>query len=136
MTDAAFLAAFEACSLSGRDFDHRSHVRAAYLYLRRDGYAGAVASMTRSLKRFTAAHGQASRYHATITLAYLTLINERLVLRGDGGGWEGFAAANADLFDRDLLARYYKPETLKSERARQVFVLGDALTDRRLDPTA
>jgi hypothetical protein len=60
-----------------------------------------------------------------VTVAFLALINERIARNGDGGGWEGFAAANPDLLDRRLLSHYYRPETLSSPVARRAFVIGE-----------
>ena len=81
--------------------------------------------MTAALRGYAAAQGKPGRYHETITVASLALINQHLHERGDGGGWEGFRRDNPSLFDRRLLLHYYRPETLDSPRARQVFLLGE-----------
>jgi hypothetical protein len=123
MKDPDFLAAFESCSLDAAAFGHAAHVRAGYLYLRAEGFERALGRMRHALQRFAASLGQADRYHETITVAYLSLVQERLVERGDGGGWQGFAEANPDLLDRNLLLRFYSPEQLHSPLARKTFVL-------------
>jgi hypothetical protein len=123
MTDSQFLAALEGCTLPGTEFRHAAHVRAAYLYLREGSFADAIARMSATLRRYAGAHDKPGLYHETITVAFLSLINERLQRDGDGGGWPGFAAAHRDLLDGRILARYYRPETLKSQIAREVFVL-------------
>lgn len=125
MTDGELLAALEACTLPEGDFHHVDHVRAAYLYLRNGGFAEAIARMTSALRRYAAAHGKAARYHETITVAFLALVNQRLHEQGDGGGWEGFIRENPDLLDQRILLHYYRPDTLGSDRARRVFVLGE-----------
>ena len=124
MTDAELLAALEDCSLPESAFRHATHLRAAYLYLRSGSFPEAIARMSKSLRSYAAAHGKSDLYHETITVAFLALINERIATRGDGGGWEGFAAANPDLFDKRLLRHYYRPETLETPIARKTFVLG------------
>ena len=123
MTDVELLAALENGTLPESAFRHETHVRVAYLYLRELGFAAAVDRMATTIRSYAAAKGKAGLYHETITVAFLALINERLRLTGDSGGWPGFAAAHPDLFDRQCLTRYYRPETLASARARQVFVL-------------
>ena len=123
MTDDDFLAALEDTSLADADFRHRDHLRAAYLYLRRDGFAGAVAAMSAALRRFAASRGKADRYHETMTVAFLALINERLTASGDPGSFDTFLARHPEIAERDLLQRYYSPETLTSDRARRAFVL-------------
>jgi hypothetical protein len=125
MNDEEFLAALEACTLPEDAFRHADHVRAAYLYLRAGTFAEATVRMTAALRRYATAQGKPERYHETITVAYLALINQHLHDRGDGGGWEGFRRDNPSLLDRRLLLHYYRPETLGSPRARQVFLLGE-----------
>jgi hypothetical protein len=123
VNDATFLAALEDTSLPDHAFHHRDHLRAAYLYLRRDGFAGAVLAMSAALRRFAASRGKAERYHETITIAFLALVNERLQAAGDPGSFEAFLDRHPEIAERDLLQRYYRPETLASEHARRAFVL-------------
>jgi hypothetical protein len=123
MTDGDFLAALEDASLPDEDFRHRDHLRAAYLYLRRDGFAGAIAATSAALRRFAASRGKPDRYHETMTVAFLALINERLQAEGDPGSFEVFVARHPELADKSLLQRYYRAETLASDRARRAFVL-------------
>lgn len=122
--ETAFLAAFESGALNAADFGHRDHLRVAYLMLEHHPFGEAVARVSASLRRLATAHGAPEKYHETVTLAFMVLINERRGAPGAGpGDWEGFIATNPDLLDGRLLSRYYRPETLRSERARRVFVL-------------
>lgn len=123
MSDEEFLAALESCTLPASEFTHVAHVRAAYLYLRSGSFAQAIDRTSGSIRRYAASLGVPEKYHETITVAYLALIQERLVERGDGGGWTGFAAAHPDLFERDLLLKSYPVRQLESPLARRVFVL-------------
>jgi len=128
----------EDCTLSAAAFDHRAHVQAGFTYLRRHGYAGALAAMANALRRFAAHHGKHGLYHETVTAAFLALIHQRmaedLAARGQeialAGAqaldWERFAASHPDLFASDLLARYYSKDTLRSNLARHCFVLPKA----------
>ena len=135
MTCDALIAALEDCTLPAAAFDHRAHVQAGFGYLRRHGYAGALAAMAGALRRFAAHHGKPGLYHETVTAAFLALIHQRMAedLMAQGQeialagartlDWERFAAAHPDLFARDLLARYYGKDTLRSDLARHCFVL-------------
>jgi hypothetical protein len=125
MTDAELIARLEDGTLPESEFRHAAHVRAAYIHLRESGFAGAIERMGAAIRGYAAARGKAGLYHETITVAFLVLINERLRLSGDGSGWVGFAAAHPELLDRACLTRYYRPETLATPRARQVFVLDE-----------
>jgi hypothetical protein len=123
MSDEEFLAALESCSLCERAFGHAAHVRAAYLYLRSTEFAAALAKMRCAIRTYAASLGKADRYHETITVAYVALIRKTLYERGDGGGWQGFSAANPELLERDLLLRFYPRSQLESELARRIFLL-------------
>jgi hypothetical protein len=122
MSDDEFLAALEQCRLQPQQFGHREHVRAAFLYLERLPFGAAIDRMRESLQRYTAALGRASRYHETITVAFMSLVNAH---RQAGGyaDWNEFATLNPELFDSGLLGRYYAPQTLSSPLARRSFVL-------------
>jgi len=123
MNDADFLRALERRELAPAAFTHAAHLRAAYLYLRDLGFDAALPRIRRSIREYAAHLGQPDKYHETITVAYLALIQQRLLERGDGGGWAGFERLNADLFRRDLLLRHYRRAELESPLARRTFVL-------------
>lgn len=127
MNDREFVAAVENCLLSCREFHHADHVRLAWIYLGDHSLIEAIGRFTGSLRRFAAHCGAPAKYHETITWAYLLLIHERMRRDGAPSSWEGFCAANADLFDwkPSILERYYAPHTLRSDLARRIFVLPD-----------
>jgi hypothetical protein len=123
MTDDELIAALEDTTLPELRFDHTAHLRTAYLLLTRDGFAGAIARMSAALRRYAASKGKANRYHETITVAHLALVQQHIAMRGDAGGWPQFVRANPELFDRRLLQHYYRDETLRSDLARRTFVM-------------
>ncbi len=121
MTDTQFLQALESCVLPPADFSHRNHVRAAYLYLSRLSFGAAIDAMCATLKRYVAHLGRADRYHETVTIAFMTLVNAHR--RGGAEPWEEFIARNPQLLDSQLLGCYYSRATLAAEAARHRFVL-------------
>jgi hypothetical protein len=123
MTDQEFLRALENCALPERDFGHAAHVRAAYLYLQDSDFAGALERIRRAIRNYAKHLGKPDRYHETITVAYVALIQQHICERGNGGGWLAFARDNAELFEPDLLQRFYTRAQLDSEMARRIFVL-------------
>jgi len=129
MTDEHFIAGFEDCSLAAETFDHRAHVRMAYLYLCRYPILEAVERFSSALARFATAKGKPGRYHETVTWAFLFLIRERLVRAGGNQTWEKFAESNPDLmsWDKSILKHYYRDDTLRSDLAKRIFLLPDRL---------
>jgi hypothetical protein len=129
MDDEALVRLFEAGEAPPEGFHHPEHVRVAWWYLRQYPMPDALARFSEALKRFAAARGKPDLYHETITAAYVMLINERIDRDGRDLAWSGFAEQNPDLlvWRPSVLDRYYRPETLASDRARRVFVLPDRL---------
>jgi hypothetical protein len=123
MTDEEFLRALESCALPESEFGHCAHVRAGYLYLKKSDFAEALDRIRRSIRAYATHHGKSDRYHETITVAYLALIQQSIFERGDGGGWATFAQSNPELFNPELLGQFYDRDVLESEMARRVFLL-------------
>jgi hypothetical protein len=121
--DAQFLAALEDCTLPAECFDHAAHVRAGYLYLCRQPFPQATATMCTTIVNYARALGKPDRYHETITVAFMALINARVHAQGDGGGWEEFRARNPQLLRPDALLAYYPRAVLASREARSCFTL-------------
>lgn len=123
MRDHELLAAFEDCSLPPDEFTHRNHVRVAWICLRNEPLLSALTRFADGLKRYATSLGAATKYHETITWAFVFLIHERM---RDDESFDAFATRNAELFEwKPLLSRYYREETLGSDRARAAFVMPD-----------
>ena len=131
LTDQEILEQFETGAFPVADFDHSNQVKMAWLFLRRDAALMALQKFVAALKNFAKINGAENLYHETITFAYFFVINERLEQTGREKIWEEFAAANPDLFDwkDNILKKYYRAETLKTDFAKRVFVFPDLLRD-------
>jgi hypothetical protein len=126
MNNQELIRRFEGDAIPEASFHHADHVRLAFAYLREYPMLEALQKFSRALKRFAAARGKTKLYNETITCAYFFLIGERIA-RSESVGWEDFARENPDLlgWKNGILSRYYRDSTLKSELAREVFVLPD-----------
>jgi hypothetical protein len=137
LSDEALLDAFESSTLEAGQFSHGQHVRIGYLYLRSMDFGQAVSRISQGLKVLVARLGLEDKYHETITVAFMALINERLHRTGDPGGWAAFARKNPDLLDADILYRYYDRAELFSDVARRTFVMsGGAVRPGRAEREA
>ena len=123
MTDETFLRRFEAASLPS--FEHRDHLRVAFAYARSGGVEHAVSRSREGLRRFTAAHGQAGRYHETLTTAWARVVGHHAMQGSDD--FDAFLAAHPRLLERDLLSAHYSRARLFSAAARAGFVEPDLL---------
>lgn len=121
--DAEFLAALESARLPPALFDHRGHLRAAFLYLQREDFPGACVAMKRAIQCFAASLGKSGLYHETLTVAYLALIAERLADEPAGIGFDDFLHRYPELLDRTYFERYYPRGSLDTPESRRTFVL-------------
>jgi hypothetical protein len=121
--DEAFLAALEAGTLPPARFDHRGHLRAGFLYLRRHDFPGACVAMKRAVQGFARALGKAGLYHETLTIAYLSLLAERLADEPADLAFGRFLERYPELSSRAYFERYYPRGTLDTAEARATFVL-------------
>ncbi|MGB9031849.1 MAG: hypothetical protein WCC27_17130 [Acidobacteriaceae bacterium] len=134
MTDDQLVAAFEGCTLRNEEFHHADHVRMGFVYMSRFPELEGIRRFSEGLERFAAASGKPGFYHETVTWAFLLLIRERLARTvqrsGRLPGWDEFAADNKDLLGGkdEVLKKYYREETLRSELARKTFVWPDRKT--------
>jgi hypothetical protein len=114
------LAKFVKGDCDPRNFPHSEHVRMAFEMLRRHSFPETVLHYSQALRKMTAHAGKPEAYHETITIAFLSLIAERI---DNTKEFESFASLNPDLFDKRVLTRWYSPERLAADCARRTFVL-------------
>ena len=126
MDHQALVRAFEAGEDPPGGFHHAQHVFMAWWYLRAHPLGEALTRFSVALRRFAIARGKPDLYHETITVAFMLVICDRLSAAADAS-WDAFAASNADLFSwkPSVLDRYYRGDTLWSQRARSSFVMPD-----------
>jgi len=129
--DESLIRSFEAGEEPAGGFHHAEHVRVAWWYLRQHPWPEALARFGAALRRFAAAQGKPNLFHETITTAFVLVINQRLDDADRHAPWTDFVAQNPDLLTwrPSVLDRYYRPDTLQSERARRPFLLPDRLAD-------
>jgi hypothetical protein len=101
---------------------HREHVRMAFEMLRRHDFAASVWQFSRTLRAMTARAGKPQAFNQTVTIAFLSLIAERMEGFPDAD-FAAFERDNAAVFDKRALARWYPPERLAADIARRIFVL-------------
>ena len=127
--------AVENCACTLRDFlhgevdsgnfRHADHLCIAFEILRRHNFPDAAQAYCTALKTIALRAGNAVAYHETITLAFLSLVSERLN-QENYSDFAAFARSNPELLDKNVLTRWYDPGRLMSPLARATFVLPDA----------
>ena len=116
---------FEACDIDAGAFRHVDHVGVAYEMLRRYDFLEASFRYAECNRTIATRAGAARKFNTTITLAFLSLIAERMeVTRHDS--FDAFIADNQDLVSGKVLEKWYSPERLGSDLARSIFLMPDA----------
>ncbi len=115
---------FERGRLDPAALTHREHVRIGFEMLRRYEFLDGAVRYSRALRRLCGRAGRPEKFHQTVTVAFLSLIAERLAARAYPD-FASFAAVNPDLLDPGALARWYSPRRLASRAAREAFLLPD-----------
>jgi hypothetical protein len=114
--------------LDPHTFTHREHVRMAFELLRRHDFAESLLHCSQALRAMLARAGRPEAFNLTVTVAFLSLISERMA-RADASDFAAFARANPDLLGKSILARWYRPQRLASEAARLTFLMPDPAWD-------
>jgi hypothetical protein len=121
--DREFVRAFDDGLISPEAFDHRAHVRLAYVYLTEFDVDGATEAMRVGLLRFLERRGlDVSKYHATLTRAWVMAVYHFMRRSGGAASAEEFIAANPPLLNSKIMLSHYSADVLFSEEARGRFV--------------
>lgn len=121
--DRQFLAELESARFEPGQFDHRAHVRAAYIYLAESDSDRASERMRDALLGFLRHHGvDPSKYHETITRAWILAVRHFMQLTPAAQSADEFIDANPQLLDAQIMLTHYSAELLFSPQARATFV--------------
>ncbi|WP_428670009.1 hypothetical protein [Roseibium sp.] len=115
---------FEARSLDARGFSHVDHIGVACQMLQRYEFLEAAFRFGSALRAIAAKAGAADKFNATVTLAFLSLLSERMAAMPHES-FDEFLEKNPDLTSRSLMETWYSPDRLGSDRARKSFLMPD-----------
>lgn len=131
MTDEQFARAFERGEIAPAEFDHRAHVRVAWVYVREGPSLDAATTRMRDgIRRFAAAAQASQKYHETITVLWMRLLADAASHLAAPCELVELFAQYPELADKDLPLKYYSRERLFSEDARTRWVPPESGTAR------
>src|ERR1043166_8114942 len=105
-------------------FGHREHVHLSWLAVRAHGVAGAIPVVCEGIRRTARYAGAPQKYHETVSRAWIELVGVHVAAHPEPD-FDAWAAANAALFDKRLLTRFYRSATLAGDAARTGWVEPD-----------
>ena len=135
VADRGFRADFESGALAAAAFDHRAHVRLAYVLLAEAPPERATELMRASLKAFIARNGvDPAKYHETMTAAWILAVHHFMALTEPCASADEFIAKNPVLLDSKIMLTHYSAGLLFSPEARAGFVEPDLDAIPRHEP--
>lgn len=127
--DQNFRQAFEALQVAAEDFNHRAHVRLAYIYLCEMPVDEACEAMKNALLAFLDHLGaQRKKYHETITRAWIKAVRHFMAETAACDSADELIDRNPRLLDPKIMLSHYSAEVLFSPSARTRFVSPDIQT--------
>lgn len=128
LTDQEFETQFINCTLPAAVFTHEAHLRLAWLYLNKYGADKSEELIQDQLKKYVAALGAEGKYHATLTVAAVKVINH-FSSRSRHESFKGFIAEFPQLKTgfRELISSHYGLDIYTSEEARLRYLKPDLL---------
>ena len=126
LSDQAFLHQFEACELEPEHFNHKGHLRLAWLYLNRHALPQAIERTTSGIEKYAISLGAKDKFHYTLTEATVRLMAKRCETQ-NSSSFDTFVSNNADLVEDlpRLLFQHYSKEVLFADKAKRAFVAPD-----------
>ena len=118
----------EAGTLHTCDFSHEAHIGVAYQALEAYPFFDALAVFAKGIHAAAAASGAEDKFHATVTLAFMSLIAERRA-NGTYRDAADFVDRNQDLRSKDVLDRWYSADLLGRDLARSVALMPDRVVE-------
>src|SRR5437016_12671542 len=97
-------------------FAHREHVRMAFEMLRRHDFAETAWHYSRALRAMTAKAGKPQAFQQTTTIAFLSLIAERME-RGGAPDFAAFVRAHTETRETTAPTHWVRPALLDTETA-------------------
>jgi hypothetical protein len=124
--DRVFKTQFETCVLLPAEFNHRAHLRLAYVYLVENDDDMACQLMRDSLLRFLNHNGvDISKFHETMTQAWILAVRHFMESDSGADSANTFIGNNPKMLDKNIMMTHYSAELLYSDKAREQFVTPD-----------
>ena len=124
--DRRFRDDFESGRIPPAGFDHRAHIRLAYVLLAEHDLAAALDRMRTTLQSFIARNGiPPSKYHETLTRSWILAVRHFMARTPNARSADEFIAVHPVLLDARIMLTHYSAEVLFSPEARSRFVAPD-----------
>jgi hypothetical protein len=121
--DLGFLKDFHGHKL--QSFGHRDHLRLAWALTKPHGLDIAERLIKKGIKEFAEYQGAGNRYHETLTMFWVRIVNHAIQARPDIGNFDVFIESFPFLLDKNLPNRHWTSERLWNDSARASWIEPD-----------
>jgi hypothetical protein len=124
--DIEFKNQIESCVYPVEKFNHKAHLRLAYIYLCDNSDDAAYEKIQSTLCRYLKYNDiDLSKYHVTITKAWLLAVRHFIKQTPVSKSAVVFINKNPIMLDANIMMTHYSKELLFSNKARESFVNPD-----------
>ena len=124
--DREFTDQLESLDWPPSKFNHRLHVRLAYIYLCHKSQDGAFRAMRDWTFQYLAHHDiDPGKYNETLTRAWMLAVRHFMARTPDSHSSDDFVEQNPSILDSTIMMTHYTKDRLWSDEARRAFVEPD-----------
>jgi len=122
--DREFQKQVESLQIPIAEFNHRAHLRLAYIYLTENSVSVSVQLMRKALVGLLRHIGidPSQKYHQTLTEAWVLAVHHFMKRSNGSNSSDEFIEKNAALLDSKIMLTHYSKDVLFSEQARAAFI--------------
>lgn len=122
--DMEFKEQVEACTFPIQSFDHRAHLRLAYIYLVESDADESTQKMRNALLGLLKKAGidPSSKFHETLTKSWVLVVQYFMGKTDVSGSSDSFINSHPQLLDSKIMLTHYSADVLFSDKARNEFV--------------
>jgi hypothetical protein len=128
LDDDAFEHAFESCTLDPILFTHEAHLRLAFIHIQKYGRLRAIDNIRQQLKKYVVFAGESNKYHDTISVASINLMDE-LLSKDRSKDFKSFILEYPDLLYnfKKVINDRYSYDVFHSNEARDSYQAPDKI---------
>lgn len=123
MKDADFIKAFEAGTYPPEAFNHKAHIKLAWVYLNLFDEETAISKTCAAIKNFDQLHGDGTKYHTTLTVAALKVVHH-FRQKSNAATFDEFVVEYPRLITsfKELLLQHYDTKVIADPKAKTTYL--------------
>jgi len=128
MNDTDFIKAFETGEFPPNQFNHKAHIKLAWIYLDLFDEETTISKTCEAIKNFDRLHGDGTKFHTTLTVAAVKVVHH-FRQKSSTTTFDGFVTEYPRLITsfKELLFQHYGESVLTDLKAKTSYLEPDLL---------